>query len=94
MRARVVSTVRNEAPTRSANERTFSGSVASEVGLFREALRISNKPSFNPTTPIRWVFVVIFSAISSGVCWVFIPFNEVFIVLKPQLKAFVVFCTV
>lgn len=79
MRARVVSTVRKDAPTWSANDRTFSGSVESEVGLFREALMISNKPSFNPTRPNSWAFVVLLSAFSMGVCWVFMGSGIIFI---------------
>jgi hypothetical protein len=58
MRAKVVSTVRKDAPTRSANVRTFSGSVDSEARLFREALMISINLNFSTTRPNKWVFVV------------------------------------
>jgi hypothetical protein len=79
MRAKVVSTVRKDAPTWSANDRTFSGSVDSEARLFREALMISINLNFSPTRPNSWVFVVLLTIISMGVCWVFIDSKNVFI---------------
>jgi hypothetical protein len=79
IRPKVVSTVRKDAPTWSANDRTFSGSVDSEARLFREALMISINLNFSPTRPNSCVFVALLTTISMGVCWVFIDLKIVFI---------------
>jgi hypothetical protein len=65
MRARVVSTVRNDAPTASASARTEIGSVDPDSALVREELRSSSNPRFNPTIPVSVVFDVFLWGVST-----------------------------
>jgi hypothetical protein len=72
MRARVVSTVRNDAPTASASARTEIGSVEPDSALVREELRSSSNPRFNPTIPVNVVFDVSLLGFSTVFCGVII----------------------